>query len=105
MIGSGAERIVCRSVRWYSKKHRIASKTWSERQSRDLYVKKAKEVSFRCRSAFKLIEINEKYQLLKPGQVVIDCGCAPGSWSQVVVDKINAGGEGIILLSLFPYCF
>lgn len=82
------------SVRWYSKKHKHASKIWSERQSRDVYAKKAKEESYRCRSAFKLIEINEKYRLFRPGQVVIDCGCAPGSWSQVIVNEINANGQG-----------
>jgi 23S rRNA (uridine2552-2'-O)-methyltransferase len=45
---------------------------------------------FRCRSAFKLIEIDDRFKFLRPGQVVVDCGAAPGSWTQVVVDRINA---------------
>lgn len=45
---------------------------------------------FRCRSAFKLLEMNEKHLFLKPGHIVIDCGAAPGSWTQVAVKKVNA---------------
>lgn len=43
----------------------------------------------RCRSAFKLLEIDEKYRILNPGDIVIDCGAAPGSWSQIAADKVN----------------
>lgn len=60
---------------------------------RDPYVKKAREEDWRCRSAFKLLEIDDKHKLLKPGLVVVDCGCAPGSWTQVVVKRTNAKGE------------
>lgn len=74
--------------RYYGKKH--SSNLWLERQSRDPYVKRAREEDWRCRSAFKLLEIDAKHKLLKPGQLVIDCGCAPGSWTQVIVQKINA---------------
>lgn len=48
---------------------------------------------FRCRSAFKLIEINERTKLLQPGQTVIDCGAAPGSWTEVAVSATNANGQ------------
>lgn len=48
---------------------------------------------FRCRSAFKLIEINKRTNLLQPGQTVIDCGAAPGSFTEVAVDAINANGK------------
>lgn len=44
----------------------------------------------RCRSAFKLLEMNERFNILQPGQCVIDCGAAPGSWTQVAVEKTNA---------------
>jgi len=50
--------------------------------------------SFRCRSAFKLIEIDDRHHILKPGQVVIDCGACPGSWSQVAVNRCNADKHG-----------
>lgn len=61
----------------------------------DPYVKKAREESYRCRSAFKLIEIDDKFHILKPGHVVLDCGAAPGSWSQVAVRRVNALGDGV----------
>ncbi|GAV05189.1 hypothetical protein RvY_15357 [Ramazzottius varieornatus] len=67
-----------------------SSHEWLLRQSKDPYVKKAKAVSYRARSAFKLLEIDEKYKILQPGHVVIDLGAAPGSWSQVAVKKVNA---------------
>lgn len=48
---------------------------------------------FRCRSAFKLIEINDRTKLIQPGQTVIDCGAAPGSWTEVAVNAANADGH------------
>lgn len=45
---------------------------------------------FRCRSAFKLIEIDDRFNILTPGQTVVDCGASPGSWTQVAVRKVNA---------------
>jgi 23S rRNA methylase len=48
----------------------------------------------RCRSAFKLIEIDDKFSLLAPGHCVVDCGAAPGSWTQVAVHRVNATGKG-----------
>ncbi len=51
--------------------------------------------NYRARSAFKLLEINSQHHILKPGSVVIDCGAAPGSWSQVAVEKVNSKGQGI----------
>lgn len=47
----------------------------------------------RARSAFKLIEIDNKYKFLKPGDVVVECGAAPGAWTQVCVKRINATGQ------------
>ena len=71
----------------------VTAQNWIRRQASDPYVKKAKVENWRCRSAFKLIEIDEKHKLLKPGGVVVDCGAAPGSWSQVAVHKINLNGK------------
>ena len=47
---------------------------------------------YRCRSAYKLLQIQEKYNLLEPGLTLMECGCAPGSWSQVAAKLINSEG-------------
>ena len=60
-----------------------SSRTWLERQLNDPYVARAKREGFRSRAAFKLIEIDDKHHLLKPGARVVDLGAAPGGWSQV----------------------
>lgn len=73
------------------KKH--SSQLWLTRQIRDPYVEKAKQENYRCRSAFKLLQINEKYKILSPGLTVIDCGAAPGSWTQVATNLTNAHGK------------
>lgn len=70
-----------------------SSQEWLIRQMADPYVEKAKMMNYRCRSAFKLLEIDDKYHIIKPGDTVIDCGAAPGSWTQVAVEKSNANGK------------
>ncbi|CAH1954582.1 unnamed protein product [Acanthoscelides obtectus] len=50
-------------------------------------------MQLRCRSAFKLIEIDDRYKILSPGDIVVDCGAAPGSWTQVAVKRVNADGK------------
>lgn len=60
---------------------------------RDHYFKKAKEQNFAARSVFKLEEIDQRFRILKPGQKVLDLGCAPGSWSQYASQKVGAGGR------------
>lgn len=69
-----------------------AEHQWLMRHLKDPFVKAAKVESYRCRSAFKLLEMNEKYRVLRPGLRVLDCGAAPGAWSQVAVQKVNATG-------------
>ncbi|XP_046663303.1 rRNA methyltransferase 2, mitochondrial isoform X1 [Homalodisca vitripennis] len=71
-----------------------SSQKWLLRQINDSYVKKAKAEHYRCRSAFKLLEINEKYKILRSGQTVVDLGCAPGSWTQVAVKATRANVPG-----------
>jgi len=66
-----------------------SSHNWVKRQLNDPYIVKARYENYRCRSAYKLIEIDEKYNILRPGMVAIDCGAAPGAWSQVLVKKLN----------------
>ncbi|CAL8122486.1 unnamed protein product [Orchesella dallaii] len=71
-----------------------SSQEWLSRQLNDPYVKKAHEMNYRARSAFKLIEIDDKVKILKPGQIVLECGAAPGAWTQVIVQRINSDGKG-----------
>jgi 23S rRNA (uridine2552-2'-O)-methyltransferase len=71
---------------------------WLERQLNDPYVQEAQRRGYRARSAFKLIEIDERYRLLKTGMRVVDLGAAPGSWSQVAADKVGAAeGHGRVV--------
>lgn len=71
-------------------KGKKSSHEWVTRQLNDPYVKRAREENWRCRSAFKLIEIDDRFNILKPGGIVIDCGAAPGSWSQVAAQRIQS---------------
>ncbi|NXV82641.1 MRM2 methyltransferase, partial [Atlantisia rogersi] len=69
-----------------------AEHLWLERHFRDPFVRAAKQQLYRCRSAFKLLEIDDKLHILRPGLSVLDCGAAPGAWSQVAVERVNALG-------------
>ncbi|KMO32686.1 ribosomal RNA large subunit methyltransferase E [Methylobacterium variabile] len=68
----------------------VSSKRWLERQLNDPYVARAKREGYRSRAAFKLIEIDERFRLLRPGQRVVDLGAAPGGWSQVAAAKVGS---------------
>ena len=72
------------------KKNRI-SKNWINKQRRDIYVRKSQIDGYRARSAYKLIEINEKFKIFKNGISVIDLGAAPGSWSQYTSRIVKNG--------------
>ena len=75
-----------------------SSKRWLERQLNDPYVARARKEDFRARAAFKLIEIDDRHRLLKPGARVVDLGAAPGSWSQVAARRVGAPqGRGRVL--------
>ena len=76
------------------KKNKI-SKNWLNRQKRDIFVRKSKIEGFRARSAYKLIEINEKFKILKGGMIVVDIGAAPGSWSQYASRIVKNSGHVI----------
>mgnify|MGYP001809904541 FL=1 len=79
-----------------------SSKKWIERQLNDPYVRRAKAEGWRARAAFKLMELDEKFGLLKKGQRVVDLGVAPGGWAQVVVKKGAVAVVGIDLLPVDP---
>jgi len=66
---------------------------WRENQRDDTYFQQAKEAGYRARSAFKLLQIQEKFGLLKRGQRVLDLGAAPGSWSQVASQIVGPSGQ------------
>ena len=72
------------------KKNKI-SKNWVNKQRRDTYVRQSKIDGYRARSAYKLMEINEKFKIFKGGISVIDIGAAPGSWSQYVAKTVKNG--------------
>jgi len=72
------------------KKNKI-SKNWINKQRGDIYVRQSKVDGYRARSAYKLIEINEKFKIFKGGMRVLDIGAAPGSWSQYVSKIVKNG--------------
>ena len=71
-------------------KRATRSNQWLERHLNDPYVAAARAAGYRSRAAFKLIEIDDKYRFLKPGQVVLDLGAAPGGWSQIAAERTKA---------------
>jgi 23S rRNA (uridine2552-2'-O)-methyltransferase len=87
-----------------AKKRTISSTLWLQRQLNDPYVLQAKKDGWRSRAAYKLIEMDERYHLLKPNQKIVDLGAAPGGWSQVAIKKVGGKGRviGIDLLDIDP---
>jgi len=81
-----------------------SSKRWLHRHVTDPYVRKAKAQGYRSRAAFKLLEIDAKERLLRPGARVVDLGAAPGGWSQAAAEKVGAGGivVAVDLLEVAP---
>ncbi|KAF3923314.1 hypothetical protein ABW21_db0202915 [Orbilia brochopaga] len=78
-----------------------SNKLWLMRQSQDYEAQEAKVQLYKSRAAFKLLQIDDDYKLLKPGMTVVDLGYAPGSWSQVAVAKTAPGGR-VIGIDLLP---
>lgn len=84
-----------------SKSKTKSSSRWLERQHSDQFVQKAKQDGFRSRAAYKLLEIQEKDRIFKPGITVVDLGAAPGGWSQVAIEKVGRMGK-VIALDILP---
>jgi 23S rRNA (uridine2552-2'-O)-methyltransferase len=78
-------------------KRKLSSKLWLERQLNDAYVTRARREGYRSRAAYKLIEIDDKYRLLKPGMTVIDLGAAPGGWSEVAARRAGPRGRVVAI--------
>ena len=90
------------AVRVKTAKQRSTSSTrWLKRQLSDPYVREAQRLGYRSRAAFKLIQIDDKLGLLKPGARVVDLGAAPGGWSQVAVARCAPGGR-VVGIDLLP---
>ncbi|TSA12452.1 MAG: RlmE family RNA methyltransferase, partial [Betaproteobacteria bacterium] len=77
------------------------SKAWMREHISDPYVQKARAEGYRSRAAYKLLELDQKDRLLAPGQLVVDLGAAPGSWSQVAATKLGAKGR-LVAVDLLP---
>ncbi|PWB81665.1 MAG: rRNA methyltransferase [Methylocystaceae bacterium] len=90
-----------------ARKRSLSSTLWLERQLNDPYVAQAKREGYRSRAAYKLLEMDERYRLFRPGQRIVDLGAAPGGWSQVAAKRVEAqdgGGKvvGVDLLDMEP---
>jgi len=86
------------------KRRTPSSRAWLERQISDPYVARAKREGYRSRAAYKLIEIDDKFHLLKSGARVVDLGAAPGGWSEIAARRVGAGGRvvGLDILEMKP---
>ena len=78
-----------------------STQRYLKRQSKDPFVQEARDAGYRSRAVFKLLEINDKYGLLKSGQLVVDLGAAPGGWSQLAAEK-GAKVVAVDLLEMEP---
>jgi 23S rRNA (uridine2552-2'-O)-methyltransferase len=77
------------------------SKAWIREHINDPYVQRAKAEGYRSRAAYKLLELDKKDRLFVPGQLVVDLGAAPGSWSQVAVAKLGTRGK-VVAVDILP---
>ena len=85
-----------------AKKRKISSTRWLQRQLNAPYVKQSKAEGRRSRAAYKLIQIDEKFKILKPNQIILDLGAAPGSWSEVIAGISNTKVIAIDKLDMDP---
>ncbi|KAI9764388.1 MAG: 2' O-ribose methyltransferase [Candelina submexicana] len=107
-IGKGASGLItkllagsCSAFKPQTRHSSSSSKRWQTRQGQDQFAKEAKVLGLKSRAAFKLLEINAKYKLFKKGQTVVDLGYAPGSWSQVAVDRTSPNGR-VLGIDIIP---
>jgi 23S rRNA (uridine2552-2'-O)-methyltransferase len=81
-----------------ARKRTVSQNRWLERQLNDPFVARAKREGYKSRAAFKLLEIDDKYRLFRPGLKVVDLGAAPGGWSQVAAARVqSAEGRGRVV--------
>lgn len=77
-----------------AKGRKLSSTRWLQRQLNDPYVIEAQKQGYRSRAAFKLVELDDRFEFLKPGMKVVDLGCAPGGWTQVAAERVDAENTG-----------
>ncbi|KAI8945131.1 23S ribosomal RNA methyltransferase [Xylaria longipes] len=88
--------VICNCTRWSSSNSR-----WKQRQGKDFFAREAKVQGLKSRAAFKLLEMDAKYKLFKRNQTIVDLGYAPGSWSQVAVERTKPNGR-VVGIDLIP---
>jgi len=96
--GGGTRQL---AVRVRSARRKPSSKEWLQRQLNDPFVAEARRQGYRSRAAFKLLELADKDRLLRRGMTVVDLGAAPGSWSQVLRERLGPGSR-IVAVDLLP---
>lgn len=99
--GTAAGRGMGQKIKTADKKS-LSSQQWIKRQLADKWSEKARAEGWRSRAAFKLIEMDEKLRLIRPGSRVIDLGCAPGGWVQVALKQGASAVVGVDLLPVDP---
>lgn len=92
---AGVQKARGSSHKWCMGK--IHGKSWLQQHINDPYVKLAQRAGYRSRACYKLLEIQDKYQLICPGMTVVDLGCAPGGWSQIAASLIGSSGKIIAI--------
>lgn len=83
-----------------ARRRRASSTRWLSRQLNDPYVREARRLGLRSRAAFKLMELDDRFGLLRGGQRIVDLGAAPGGWSQVAAERSGAGSGGAVVVAL-----
>jgi 23S rRNA (uridine2552-2'-O)-methyltransferase len=83
-----------------AKRRSAASTRWLERQLNDPYVARARAEGYRARSAYKLIEIDDRYRLLAPGKRVVDLGAAPGGWAEVAAARVRSSDAEPLVVTM-----
>jgi len=76
-----------------ARRRKPSSTEWLARQLNDPYVAEAHRLGYRSRAAFKLIQLDQRFRLLRPGLRVVDLGCAPGGWTQIAAQRVGAAGR------------
>jgi 23S rRNA (uridine2552-2'-O)-methyltransferase len=99
--GGGASRGTGTRLRT-AKGRSTGSQRWLERQLNDPYVRAAKEQGWRSRAAFKLIELDDRFKIIKPGARVVDLGAAPGGWTQVALRRGGGPQARVVGIDLLP---
>lgn len=97
MTGDGDRPL---KVRLRKSRLKSSSRRWLERQLNDPYVRRAKSEGYRSRAAYKLIEMDDRYRLLRPGRRVIDLGAAPGGWSQVAAARAGSSDARPLVVAM-----